>query len=49
MFTTIDYTHPDPRYRSREAVSVHLQHPAEELVAGATIEVGKVHPRPGGG
>lgn len=38
-FTTIDYDHPDPSYRSTGFVSVHLQMDYDEIVAGARIEV----------
>lgn len=40
QFTAVDYNHPDPRLRSASHVSVHLQTDVEEIVAGASIEVG---------
>lgn len=40
QYTTIDFGHPDPRYRPKNSVSVYLQMDCGELVAGATINVG---------
>lgn len=37
--TTIEYSHPDPRYRSRTHVSVEIVVAGEPLVAGASVEV----------
>lgn len=38
LYTTVDYDHPDPRYRT-PSVSVHLQMDYDEIVAGSRIEV----------
>ena len=40
QYTTIDFGHPDPRYRPKDSVSVHLQTSIGEIVAGASIDVG---------
>jgi len=38
-YTTVDYTHPNPRFRSRQAVAIHDQIAGVEIVSGRCVEV----------
>lgn len=40
-YTLIEYSHPNPRYRSHRHVSVDIVVCGEPLVAGASIEVAR--------
>lgn len=42
QYTTVEYSHPDPKYRSCRRVSVQLKTAYGEIVAGASIEVGNL-------
>lgn len=41
QYTTVDYPHPEPALRPRGSVSVHINLAGHELVAGASVEVGR--------